>query len=173
MRLKIGNPEGNEFPKNDDKSAPPVHDDDDDVSDNSEAPRGASAPPPFEFAEISDESYASTELEYITEEEEMDAVDPDAEVVVRLETVDGRFLASGETLEASVGRRIRVDVVSGDGTAARTYAIGILPDDLPRPTAVGTASDGWTFLGAGIIAFAGLLAVSAERVPFPTRARPN
>lgn len=33
--------------------------------------------------------------------------------------------------------------------------------------------DGWTFLGAGIIAFAGLLAVSAERVPFPTRARPN
>lgn len=75
-----------------------------------------------------------------------ETLEPDAQVAIRLETVDGRFLASGDTLEASVGRRIRVDVVSGDGSAARTYAIGIIPDDMPRLWTEGTPSEGWTFL---------------------------
>jgi hypothetical protein len=78
----------------------------------------------------------------------VDAVplEDDAEVVVRLETVDGSFLAMGEELSVSSGQRIRIDVVSGDGVARRTYSVGVLPDDFPRPYVEGTASAGWTFL---------------------------
>jgi len=77
-----------------------------------------------------------------------EASEGDAEITVWMETVDGEWLETGEALSVDSDRRIRIDVVSGNGAATRTYAIGLLPDNLPRPYVEGAATEGWTFLSA-------------------------
>lgn len=74
--------------------------------------------------------------------------DPQAEVTVRLTTLAGETLETGDTLPLDVEQKVVVDVLSADGTTSTSTTVIVVPPDFPEITTTGAApvSPGWVFL---------------------------